>query len=337
MIYKLDANENPFGCSLKVKKLFETFDRSHLYADPRAEDLKSVIGQKYGLDPKNILCGAGSEDLITTLIRTFCKSGEDEIIIPKHSFVLYEKAASITGCKIVKVGYDDQWCIDVEQILASITPQTKLICLDHPGNPIGTFIPYEKLKYLIERVQDRVMILIDSAYAEYAYRFDEYNDGMDFPKVFPNVFVTRTFSKVHGLAGLRIGWLYASTQVMEQLNTQRVLYKASRIAQEAAIVALSDDAFAHESVEYAVQALKEAENFYASKGLLLCKNAGNFLTLKFESAQKAQDYYDYLLQNQIKVSLLTDYNLDHMIRISIGNLDGMKLLFKLSSDYDFSQ
>lgn len=337
MIHKLDANENPFGCSLKVKKLFETFDRSHIYADPRAEDLKRVIGKKYGLDPQNILCGAGSEDLITTLIRTFCKTPEDEIIIPKHSFILYEKAASITGSKIVNVGYDDQWRISIDEIIDSITPQTKLICLDHPGNPIGTFIPYEKLKHLIETVPSTVMILIDSAYAEYAYRCEGYNDGMDFPLTFPNVFVTRTLSKVYGLAGLRIGWLYASAQIMEQLNMQRVLYKASRIAQEAAIVALSDDAFAQKSIEYTVHALKEAEDFYTSHGLLLCQNVGNFLTLKFESAQKAQCYYNYLLQNQIKASLLMDYHLDNMIRISIGNPDAMKLLFTLSVDYDFNQ
>lgn len=334
MLYKLDANENPFGCSSKVKNFFETFDRSHLYADPRATDLKKVIGEKYTLDPQNILCGAGSEDLITTLIRTFCRTTEDEIIIPKHSFILYEKAASITGSKIVKVGYDDQWCIDVDQITQSVTTHTKLICLDHPGNPIGTFIPYEKLKHLIETIPPTVMILIDSAYAEYAYGYDGYNDGMNFPQIFPNVFVTRTLSKVYGLAGLRIGWMYASNQVMEQLNEQRVLYKASRIAQEAAIIALSDDAFARESVGYTMQALKKAEKFYSSKGLLLCRNAGNFLTLKFDSAQKAHNYYNHLLQNKIKTSLLTDYNLDSMIRLSIGNPEAMNLLFKITEQYN---
>ncbi len=336
MVYKLNANENPFGCSPKVQELFVNYDRQHLYADPSAQELKKAIGLKYKIDPQNILCGAGSEDLITTLIRTFCKLETDEIIIPQHSFILYEKAAQITGSRIINVGYDSEWRVDVDQMINAITPNTKMICLDHPGNPIGTFIPYTDLKCLVESVPSSVIILIDSAYAEYAYRFEDYNDGMAFPLLYPNVCVTRTLSKVYGLAGLRIGCLYASSQLMEKLNYQRVLYKASRIAQEAGIIALSDDVFAKKTIDYTVNALKDIESFYDSMGILLCENAGNFITLNFKSDMQAKSYYDYLYQHQIVTSLLNDYNLSHMVRISIGDHASMELLKQFTLAYDFN-
>ncbi|MBA4249960.1 MAG: hypothetical protein C0432_03395 [Candidatus Puniceispirillum sp.] len=335
MVYKLNANENPFGCSPKVKDFFLHYDRQYLYADPSAQDLKQSIAFKYNIDPQNILCGAGSEDLITTLIRTFCKLETDEIIIPQHSFILYEKAAQITGSRIINVGYDSKWCINVDQILNAVTPHTKMICLDHPGNPIGTFMPHKELKRLVESIPSTVIILIDSAYAEYAYRCEGYNDGMEFPSLYPNVCVTRTLSKVYGLAGLRIGWLYAVSQVMAKLNLQRVLYKASRIAQEAAIIALSDDVFANETIDHTLKALKDIESFYDSLGILLCRNAGNFVTLKLRSDKQAKSYYDYLYQNQIVASLLNDYNLSHMVRISIGNQASMELLKQLTLAFDF--
>src|SRR3954451_7405419 len=218
-VFKLSSNETPLGPSAKAIAAYDAVGR-HLedYPDGAATELREAIGRTYGLDPARIVCGAGSDDLLNLLARAYLQDG-DEAIHTTHGFLVYPIATLGAGATPV-VAPETEYTADVDAILARVRPRTKLVFLANPNNPTGTYIPFDEVKRLHAGLPRHVLFVIDAAYAEYVKRND-YESGIELVATSENVVMTRTFSKIYGLAALRLGWLYGPAHVVDAVNRIR--------------------------------------------------------------------------------------------------------------------
>ncbi len=343
-MFDLSKNENPLGCSQNVVEAFHSFKDFAKYPDRSAELLCQTIASVHHIDPNRILCGCGSEDLLISLIESFAKKEiqthpnnvKPEIIYPKHGFFLYEKIIALNQARLTPktISHELSDCVSVDAILSAVTENTTAIILDHPGNPGGQYLQTVELKRLIDNVPPRITIVIDSAYAEYMYGVQDYTSGLEFAGLYPNIIVTRTFSKAYGLAGLRIGWLYASEACMEFLNTRRTLFKASAIAQHCAIEALKDQAFLKQSIEHTLYWREQLEKALEAKQILALNSFANFVVVKQNSIKEANELREKIeLSCDILCSDLSVYGFANYLRISIGSKEAMEKLISFLLSY----
>src|ERR1051325_529766 len=218
-VFKLSSNETPLGPSERAVAAYREAGK-HLedYPDGSASALREAIGEAFGLDPARIVCGAGSDDLLNLLARAYLKDG-DEAIHTTHGFLVYPIATLGAGAMPV-VAPEKDFTADVDAILARVTERTKIVFLANPNNPTGTYIPFDEVKRLHAGLAKHVLLVIDAAYAEYVRRND-YESGIELVATSENVVMTRTFSKIYGLAALRLGWLYGPAHVVDAVNRIR--------------------------------------------------------------------------------------------------------------------
>src|SRR6201993_1883634 len=211
-VFKLSANETPFGPSPKAIEAYKhAADHLEDYPEGTSKVLREAIGRVFGLDPNRIICGAGSDEILNLLAHTYLSNG-DEAISTTHGFLVYPIATMGNGAKNV-VAPETNFTADVDAILKAVTPRTKVVFLANPNNPTGTYLPFDEIKRLRQYLTSDVLFVLDSAYAEYVRR-EDYRSGMELVGSAENVVVCRTFSKVHGLAALRLGWLFAPAHVV---------------------------------------------------------------------------------------------------------------------------
>jgi histidinol-phosphate aminotransferase len=230
-VYKLSSNETPLGPSPKAIAAYNAVGK-HLedYPDGSASDLREAIGRAFGLDPDRIVCGAGSDDLLNLIARAYLADG-DEAIHTTHGFLVYPIATLGTGAKPV-VAAETDYTANVDAILKLVTPRTKLVFLANPNNPTGTYLPFDEVKRLHQGLPPNVLLVIDAAYAEYVRRND-YEAGIELVATSDNVVMTRTFSKIHGLAALRLGWMYGPPHVVDAVNRIRGPFNVNAAAIQA--------------------------------------------------------------------------------------------------------
>lgn len=327
----LSSNENPFGCSPKVKNvLIQNFDLSWQYPCSSAQDLRAAIASHYNLNVNRILCGNGSEELLYLLAHCFVDEG-DEVLIPEYAFHVFNVATLGCGGKIVKIPRNDDLTLNIQAINSLLTPKTKVLFLDHPGNPIGRYIPGVHLKRLIESIPPSVLVVLDAAYAEYMVGVPDYIDGIDWVLEHKNLIVTRTFSKVYGLAGLRLGWLYGAENLIEPLNKIRPPFNANRLAQTAGIAALQDQDFVKNTISHTndCRVWLEQELKKLEYSILDCYT--NFVMM--DVGDKAKEIYYYLGNKGIIVRNLDAYGLNNYLRISIGTWDQMRTFINALKEY----
>src|SRR3954464_8286746 len=239
-IFKLSSNETPLGPSPKALAAYKAVGK-HLqdYPDGSASELREAIGRVFGLDPARIVCGAGSDDLLNLLARAYLADG-DEAIHTTHGFLVYPIATLGTGATPV-VAPEKDYTADVDAILKRVTAKTKMVFLANPNNPTGTYIPFDEVKRLHAGLPRHVLFVIDAAYAEYVKRND-YESGIELVATSENVVMTRTFSKIHGLAALRLGWMYGAAPVVDAVNRIRGPFNVNAAAMAAGIAAIEDAA-----------------------------------------------------------------------------------------------
>ena len=215
-VFKLSSNETPLGPSPNAIAAYRSVaDRLADYPDGAATPLREAIGRAFGLDPNRIVCGAGSDDLLNLLARAYLKDG-DEAIHTTHGFLVYPIATLGAGAKPV-VAAETNYTADVDAILAAVTERTRIVFLANPNNPTGTYLPFDEVKRLHRGLPPRVLLVLDAAYAEYVRRND-YEAGIELVATSENVVMCRTFSKIHGLAAMRIGWMYAPASVIDAVS-----------------------------------------------------------------------------------------------------------------------
>ena len=324
-LIKLSANENPLGTGEKARAAFAAAqaaaDALSRYPDPGSVELRAAIAAKYGLDPDRIICGNGSDELLHLAAGTYAGAG-DEILYVRYGFAVYEIAARRVGA--VPVEADDRdFATDVDALLAAVTDKTRVVYLANPNNPTGTLATREDVARLYAGLPKNVLFVIDQAYAEYLTA-DEDDGGLELARTEPNVFVTRTFSKIHGLAAERIGWGYASADVIAALHRIRLPFNVTRAGQAAAVAAIGDEDFVTRSREHNARwrawLAAELESL-GNYGVRIVPSATNFLLVLFEGPVSAETVYHRLMDAGYIVRWLPGQGIPQALRMTIGTED----------------
>lgn len=331
--YKLASNENPLGASPKARAVYaELAAKLELYPDGTAKDLKAAIAKKHGLDASRIVVGAGSDEVFLMLGRAYLGPG-DESICTAHAFAIYAIIAQQQGSKIIEVA-EKNFTADVDAILAAVTPKTKIVWLANPNNPTGTYLPYDEVKRLHAGLPSNVLLVLDGAYAEFV-RKNDYASGIELVSQFDNVMMTRTFSKLYGLAGLRVGWGYAPAHVIDAIERVRMPFNVNLTAQAAAIAALEDDAFNDASLAHNDRELPRLVGELRGLGLEVIDGVGNFCVARFPETKgkTAAEALQFMKERGVTVRGLSGYKMPNHLRISVGTVEGNNAAIKLLREF----
>ncbi len=327
----LSANENPLGPSPAAIDAYRAAaDTLHRYPDGSAEALRAAIGERFGLDPDRIVCGAGSDELIALLIRAYAGLG-DEVLYSRHGFLMYEISAKSAGATPVAAP-ETNLTADVDALLDSVSERTRLLFLANPNNPTGSYLPDSELRRLRAGLRDDVLLVVDAAYAEYV-DVDDYEPGAELAESHDNVVMLRTFSKIFGLASLRLGWAYAPPAVADVLNRVRGPFNVSAAAQAAGIAALGDREHTKTSREHNRRWRDWLVQQLGGLGLEAPPSAGNFVLVRFAGKARADAAYDHLLSHGIIARPMGGYGLSDSIRVTIGLEHENRALIDALSDH----
>ncbi|MCX7305654.1 MAG: histidinol-phosphate transaminase [Hyphomicrobiales bacterium] len=317
-VHKLSSNENPLGSSPKVvEAVREVAGRLEFYPDGSATRLRESIGEAHGLNPANIVCSNGSDEVLGLLAQTYLSPG-DEAIFTEHGFLVYKIYIQAAGAVPVSVRETEERA-NVDAILAAVTQKTKVVFLANPNNPTGTYLPFEEIRRLHAGLPKHVLLVLDAAYAEYVRRND-YEAGVELVGNAQNVVMTRTFSKIHGLGGMRIGWMYGPGHVVDAINRMRGPFNVSAAAIEAGVAALKDRAHVDRTIAHNEQWLAWLSQELAALGLRVTPSVGNFVLIHFpadprHSAEKADAWLSergYILRR------VAAYGFPDALRMTVG-------------------
>jgi histidinol-phosphate aminotransferase len=324
-IYKLSSNETPLGPSAHAIEAYRSV-ASHLqdYPDGSAADLRQAIGHAFRIDPARIICGFGSDDLLSLLARTYLADG-DEAIHTTYGFLIYAIQTLATGATPV-VAAETNYTADVDAILAAVTERTRIVFLANPNNPTGTYLSYDEVKRLHRGLPPHVLLVLDIAYAEYVGRND-YDAGMDLVAAYDNVVICRTFSKIHGLAAVRLGWMYGPDHVIDAVNRVRGPFNVSAPASAAGIAAIKDTEHVARSATYNETWRGWLAVEISKLGLTVTPSVANFILIHFPSdnGRTAADADRLLTSRGIVLRPLGAYGLPNALRMSIGSEEANRL------------
>ncbi|PWV98106.1 histidinol-phosphate aminotransferase [Hoeflea marina] len=318
-VYKLSSNETPLGASPAVAAaIADVAGRLELYPDGAAHKLRDAIARAHGLNPGNILCSNGSDELLGLLCQTYLSPG-DEGIFTEHGFLVYRIQIMAAGATPVVVRETD-FTADVDAMLAAVTEKTRIVFLANPNNPTGTYLPVSEVRRLQAGLPRHVLLVIDAAYAEYVRRND-YEAGIELVSGNSNVVMTRTFSKIHGLAGLRIGWMYAPEAVIDAVNRIRGPFNVNAMAIVAGAAAIGDRAHVDAAIDHNDKWLARVSEGLTALGLEVTPSVGNFVLMHFPDApgKTAADADAYLVARGFVLRRLTGYGLPNALRMTIGS------------------
>jgi histidinol-phosphate aminotransferase len=332
-IYKLSSNETPLGPSPKAIAAAKAVAAElEFYPDGAATKLREAIAAKYGLDPARIVCGAGSDELLNLLTHAYIGPG-DEGVFTEHGFLVYRIAILGAGGKPVVVP-ERNYTADVDAIVAAVTPRTKVVFLANPNNPTGTYLPFDEVKRLHAALPPQVLLVLDAAYAEYVRRND-YASGLELVATAENVVMTRTFSKIYGLAGLRLGWMVGPAHVIDAVNRIRGPFNVSAPAIEAGVAAVADDAHVAEAVAHNERWLDWLTREIEALGLTVTPSVGNFILIHFptEAGRTAADADAFLTKRGLILRAVGAYGLPNALRMTVGDEEANRLVVGALSDF----
>ena len=317
-VHKLSSNESPLGPSPKAVAAYQEAVAQNLalYPDPGATKLREAIAKRYGLNAANIVCGGtGSDELLQMLAHAYLGVG-DEAIYSQFGFLVYPIAIATNGATPI-VAPEKNYTADVGEILARVTPATKIVFLANPNNPTGTYLSYEEVKRLHSGLPSTVLLILDGAYAEYVLAND-YDAGIKLVEENNNVVMTRTFSKIFGLAGVRIGWAYCPPHIADVLNRIRGPFNVSTPAIAAGSAAMEDVGFIELAIAHNTKWLEWLSTELQKLGLSVTPSVGNFLLIHFVSAEKASAADAFLVARGLILRRVEAYSLPACLRLSVG-------------------
>jgi len=320
-VYKLSSNENPLGASPKaIEAAKAAAEHMELYPDGAAMRLRQAIAETHGLNVANIMCFNGSDEALALLTRIYVGPG-DEGIYTEHGFLAYKIYIQGVGATPV-VARESAETANVDAILAAVTPRTKIVFLANPNNPTGTYLPIDEVRRLHAALPGDVLLVIDAAYAEFVRRND-YEAGVELVSGSRNVVMTRTFSKVHGLGGARIGWIYAPAAIIDALERVRDPFNVNAIAIEAGVAAMRDRGHVERSVAHNGQWLGWVTAELGGLGLRVTPSVGNFILIHFPDTAKhsAALADEYLSARGFILRRVTAYGFPNALRMTIGSED----------------
>jgi histidinol-phosphate aminotransferase len=325
-VFKLSSNETPLGPSPRAIAAYQAA-AAHLqdYPDGAATALREAIGRVFGLDPARIVCGAGSDDLLNLLARAYIADG-DEAIHTTHGFLVYPIATLGTGARPVAAA-EKEYTANVDTILGAVTKKTKMVFLANPNNPTGTYITFDEVKRLHRGLPPHILLVLDAAYAEYVKRND-YEAGIELVATSENVVMTRTFSKIHGLAALRLGWMFGPAAVVDAVNRVRGPFNVNGPAIAAGIAAIEDQTHQERAHEHNTHWLAWLTQQISELGLKVTPSVANFVLIHFPETEgrTAKDADAFLVARGLILRQVGAYKLPNALRMSVGTEEGNRLV-----------
>ncbi len=332
-VFKLSSNETPLGPSPKALAAYrDVADHLQDYPDGAATALREAIGRAFGLDPNRIVCGAGSDDLLNLIADAYLRDG-DEAIHTTHGFLVYPIATLGSGAKPI-VAPEKNYTADVDNILAKVTDRTKVVFLANPNNPTGTYVPFDEVKRLHKGLPPHVLLVLDAAYAEYVRRND-YEAGIELVATSENVVMCRTFSKIYGLAALRLGWMYGPAHVVEAINRIRGPFNVNSAAIAAGVAAIGDTAH----VETARAAQRQMAGL-ADAGDPQTRARGDAEHREFRAdpfsrpkGRTAEEADAFLTKRGLILRRVEAYHLPNALRMTVGSEEANRLVVAALAEF----
>jgi len=332
-IIKLSSNESALGPSPDASGAFAEMSKQlHRYPDGDCAELRAAIAETFALDAKKIVCGSGSDEIISLICQAFAGPG-DEVLYSEHGFLMYPISAKAAGATPVTAP-EQNLTTDVDALLAAVTDATRIMFIANPNNPTGTYIPASEMQRLRDGLRDDVLLVIDAAYAEYVGR-DDYVDGARMVEEHDNVVMTRTFSKIFGLGGMRLGWGYMPEAVADVLHRVRGPFNVNAAAQAAGAAAVLDTVFTAKVRAHNDTWLPWTRGQLMALGLKVTDSVGNFLLVCFDELpdHDAEAADAFLKRDGIIVRRMAGYGLPQCLRITVGTEDEMRAVIDSLSRY----
>jgi histidinol-phosphate aminotransferase len=315
---KLSSNEGALGPSPKALAAYAAAAADvSIYPEGSAEILRRAVGEAFGLDPARIICGNGSDELITLIANAFLQPG-DEVLFSEHAFLVY-RIATLANSGVPVSVLEKNRTVDVDAMLAAVTARTKIVYLANPNNPTGTYLPFEEVKRLHAGLKPGTLLVLDAAYAEFV-RKNDYDAGIELCLAHDNVVMTRTFSKIYGLAGLRIGWALVSPEIADVIHRIRMPFNVSIPAQQAGAAALADHDHLTAAVEHNTLWRDKLTVAIRGLGLDVDDSVCNFLLIRFPATpgKTAAEADRYLAERGLILRGVASYGLPEFLRLTIG-------------------
>lgn len=315
---KLSSNENPMGCSPLARSAFEASSKKlNLYPDGGATRLREAIAEANGIDADRIVCGTGSDELLQLLGRAYLAPG-DKVVQSQYGFLVYRLVAMQSGAELVSAPEKDL-TTDVDAVIETAGDDARIVFIANPNNPTGTYVSHADIRRLREALPETTLLVIDEAYAEYVDEPD-YETAFDLAREYDNVVVTRTFSKIHGLAAVRLGWAYADKSIIDVLNRVRGPFNVNLPAIEAGIAAIGDTDFQKRSAEHNRHGLAFMRQQLGGLGLDVTPSVCNFVLVHFPETpgKTAAEADAFLTKRGLIVRPVGAYGLPNALRITIG-------------------
>ncbi|HEX6544723.1 MAG TPA: histidinol-phosphate transaminase [Bryobacteraceae bacterium] len=322
-VVKLASNENPLGPSpLALAAIHARAGSVHIYPQSGLL-LREALAKQYGVKIENVIAGSGSDSIIAAIVRTFL-CDDDEILTTEAAFGGFQVTAKSRGVPYRTVPYRN-WHYDLDALADAVTDRTKIIYLANPNNPTGTIFTREEFERFYKHVPERVLIILDEAYFEYAKHNPRYPDSMHYR--LDNIITLRTFSKVYGLAGLRVGYGFAHENLIRNLLKVKMPFEPGTLAEAAAIAALQDHSFVEKSLDVNARGLRFVQQELKRRGISFVASDANFVMVNFETPEAAGRFTEELLVRGVIVRPLTSFGLPSSVRISIGTEEDNRALF----------
>jgi histidinol-phosphate aminotransferase len=330
---KLSSNESVLGMSPKaIEAATRAVAQSHLYPEVDTEILAEEIAKRYQLDPAKITFGAGSDELLQRIVNTYAGPG-DELVHSAHAYMQFPIYAKLAGATPVAAA-DNNFRYDVDSILAAVTERTRIVLLANPDNPSGSYLTGKEIRHIHSQLADNVLLIMDSAYEEFATE-DDYESATRLVDEFENVIVTRTFSKVYGMAGLRLGWCYGTPEMIDLITRIGPSFPANSVAFAAAVEAIKDQDHVDNVLRHNRRWITQLTSSLTDKGLVVYPSHTNFLLVQFpaETGKTAEGACEYLNQNGLIPRQFAVDNFYDKLRFTIGDNDAMQKTISVLGDY----
>ena len=328
-IVKLSANESALGVSPKVKKEINNKINFSKYPDNKSKNLRLAISKNFKCKFEKIICGAGSDEIIQIICQLFLKP-KDEVIVPQYSFLMYRIYSKISGAKVL-YAKENNFKISVSEIIKKVSKKTKIVFLANPNNPTGTYLKKNELLELRKKLKSNILLVVDDAYDEYMQKKD-YASGLKLFKKSKNVIILRTFSKIYGLASLRIGWGYGPKKIIDAMNIIKPPFNVNMAAQLGAIASLNDKSFIKKSIKHNILWANKIKKFLNKYKIITNDVNTNFFLLNFNKCRYSAKYIRKKLENNgIILRSMKSYKINNALRLTIGsNADNKKLISALN-------
>ncbi len=314
---KLSANESALGPSPKVINFLKNSSQLiKRYPDSKSNTLKEAISKKFNLNVENILVGSGSDEIISLICQSFLKE-EDEVIVSENSFLMYRIYSQLNGA-IVKYAKDNNNKFCLSEAIKLVTNKTKIVFIANPNNPTGTYLTKQEMIDLRKSLPDNILLMVDDAYSEFMQEKD-YSSGLDIFSGSANVVVCRTFSKIYGLANLRLGWGFASKDIINAANVFKPPFNISSVAEEAGCLALNDDSWLKKNIEHNNKWANIIHSALNKKNIICNKPTANFFLMNFDKATKNADQaFEIFARNKLILRQMSAYKIKNSLRVTVG-------------------